>query len=334
MVGKSKVEVSVSDSGTGIPDDKLKGVFEPFYTTKPQGTGLGLSISRAIIEAYGGKIWAENRPGGGATFRFTLPLAKELALVTDASPIIHVVDDDPSFRAAIASCSMPAAIRSRFIARPCSCWRRPSADEPACILLDVQMPGVDGPQLQARLAELGHRLPIVFLTGHGDIPTSVQAIKAGADDFLTKPVRKEKLLQAIERALAHGEQVREQDRRVAVLRSLVAQLTPRERDVFDLFVRGKPHKQIAYALGTTERTVKMHRHNLMQKCQVQSLADLAVIAERLGLLPAPGGRERGGQSTLVATLASSDDGSLRWPHSRPAHAVTLSRVLGRNERTQ
>ena len=122
--------------------------------------------------------------------------------------------------------------------------------------------------------------------------------------FLTKPVRKEKLLHAIERALAHGEQIRMQDHRLAVLRSLVARLTPRERDVFDLLIRGKPHKQIAYALGTTERTVKMHRHNLMQKCQVQSLADLTVIAERLGLLQAPGGPEIEG----VNHAATSDDG--------------------------
>jgi RNA polymerase sigma factor (sigma-70 family) len=210
----------------------------------------------------------------------------------NARSVIHVVDDDPSFGAAIAellnACGYQVARHSsamEFLSTPLS-------SEPACILLDVQMPGVDGPQLQARLAELGHRLPIVFLTGHGDIPTSVQAIKAGADDFLTKPVSKEKLLRAIEHALAHGEQVREQDRQVAILRSLVAELTPREREVFDLLVCGKPHKQIAYALGTTERTVKMHRHNLMRKCQVQSLADLAVIAERLGLLPAPGGREK------------------------------------------
>jgi RNA polymerase sigma factor (sigma-70 family) len=211
--------------------------------------------------------------------------------VTDASPLIHIVDDDPSFAAAIAellkACGYQVALHSSAM----QLLATPLGSEPACILLDVQMPGIDGPQLQARLAELGHRLPIVFLTGHGDIPTSVQAIKAGAEDFLTKPVRKENLLPAIERALEHGEQIRAQDHRLADMHSLVAQLTPRERDVFDLLVRGKPHKQIAYALGTTERTIKMHRHNLMQKCRVQSLADLTVIAERLGLLQAPGDRE-------------------------------------------
>ena len=207
--------------------------------------------------------------------------------MTDASPIIHVVDDDPSFRAAIAellnACGYQVALHSSAM----QLLAAPLGSEPACILLDVQMPDVDGPQLQARLAWLGHRLPIIFLTGHGDIPMSVQAIKAGAEDFLTKPVRKEALLLAIERALAHGERMRALEHRVTVMRSLVAQLTPRERDVFNLLVRGKPHKQIAYALGTTERTIKMHRHNLMQKCRVQSLADLTVIAERLGMIQAP-----------------------------------------------
>jgi RNA polymerase sigma factor (sigma-70 family) len=211
--------------------------------------------------------------------------------VKDTSPLIHVVDDDPSFRAAIAELLRACGYQVALHGSAMELLATPLGSAPACILLDVQMPGVDGPQLQARLAWLGHRLPIVFLTGHGDIPMGVQAIKAGAEDFLTKPVGKEKLLQAIERALAHGEQMRTQDHRAAAMRSLVAQLTPREREVFDLLVRGKPHKQIAYALGTTERTIKMHRHNLMQKCQVQSLANLTVIAERLGLLRAPGDRE-------------------------------------------
>jgi FixJ family two-component response regulator len=214
--------------------------------------------------------------------------------VTDASLIIHVVDDDPSFGAAIAELLKACGYRVALHSSAMQLLAAPLGSERTCILLDVQMPGVDGPQLQARLAELGHRLPIVFLTGHGDIPTSVRAIKAGAEDFLTKPVRKQQLLEAIERALAHGDQMRAQDHRVASMRSLVARLTPRERDVFDLLVRGKPHKQIAYALGTTERTIKMHRHNLMQKCRVQSLADLSVIAERIGLLQASPDATQGG----------------------------------------
>src|SRR5262249_11288803 len=128
----------------------------------------------------------------------------------------------------------------------------------ACILLDVQMVGLSGPQLQDRLAEVGCRLPIVFITGHGDIPTSVQTIKAGAEDFLTKPVRKEKLLEVVERSLSRFEELQEQEQKLSALRALHSLLTPRENEVFSLLVLGKPHKQIAYELGTSERTVKMH----------------------------------------------------------------------------
>jgi len=146
------------------------------------------------------------------------------------------------------------------------------------------MTGMSGPELQNRLTELGCRVPVIFITGHGDIPTTVQAIKTGAEDFLTKPVMKEKLIGVIERALRRYEETREQDVRDTALRSLFSRLTPREREVFGLLARGKPHKQIAFALGTSERTIKLHRHNVMQKFQIQSLAELAVIAERLQLL--------------------------------------------------
>jgi FixJ family two-component response regulator len=152
-------------------------------------------------------------------------------------------------------------------------------------LLDVKMSGLNGPQLQVRLGELGHRLPIVFLTGYGDVPTSVRAIKAGAEDFLTKPVPKAKLLAAIERALSRQKDEREQDGRIAALRSLISRLTAREMQVFELVVRGKINKQIAHDLGTAVRTVKAHRQQVMEKCEVQSVAELVLIAERLGMLP-------------------------------------------------
>lgn len=162
----------------------------------------------------------------------------------------------------------------------------PDDDRPACILLDVQIPGLSGPELQARLLELGSMLPIVFLTGHADTPTTVRAIKAGAEDFLTKPVSSEELINAIERALARQEAMRNRHSKLESLRDLVASLTPREHQVFDLIVRGKINKQIAYELGTTERTVKAHRHQVMEKMRVKSFAELVSIAERLGILDA------------------------------------------------
>src|SRR5262249_18344235 len=141
-----------------------------------------------------------------------------------------------------------------------------------------------GLQLQQRLLDLQMLLPVVFLSGHGDIPASVQAMKSGAEDFLTKPVAKATLLDAVERALKRHGEVREQSARLAQLRQLVASLSPRERDVFMLVVRGKLNKLIAHELGMAERTVKLHRHNIMHKLNVASVAEAASIAERLGLL--------------------------------------------------
>ena len=206
----------------------------------------------------------------------------------NAPPKIYVVDDDTSFRAAMGDLLVASGFGVVSCESAAQLLETPLGDGPGCILLDVQMAGLSGPQLQDRLAALGCRLPIVFISGHGDIPTTVQTIKAGAEDFLTKPVEKERLLAAIERALARQAEIRAQEGQVAALRMRLSRLTPREREVLAMLVRGKLHKQIAHELGTAERTIKLHRHNLMQKFDVRSLAELAVIAERLGLLPAPG----------------------------------------------
>jgi len=199
-------------------------------------------------------------------------------------PVIHVVDDDLAFRTAMGDLLRASDYRVELHASATDLLEKPPGDEPACILLDVQMAGCSGPQLQDRLAALGSVPPIIFLTGHGDIATSVRTIKAGAEDFLTKPVSKAHLLEAIERALVHGEEARERDGRAALLRSILAHLTTREHDVFALLAHGKPHKQIAYELGISERTVKFHRRNVLHKFGARSLADLAIAAERLGLL--------------------------------------------------
>jgi RNA polymerase sigma factor (sigma-70 family) len=201
-----------------------------------------------------------------------------------SSPMVHVVDDDASFRSAIGELLMASGYRVSLYESAAQLLTTPPSDEAACILLDVQMAGLSGPQLQEHLAKLGLRLSIVFISGYGDIPTTVKTIKAGAEDFLTKPVAKEKLLEAIERSFVHYEKIKAQENQISNFRSLFAQLTPREREVFALLVRGKPHKQIAFELGITERTVKLHRHQVIEKLKVRSLAELAVIAERLGLL--------------------------------------------------
>jgi len=197
---------------------------------------------------------------------------------------VHVVDDDASFRSAISKLLQKAGYEVTAYASAHQMLERlPDESRPSCILLDVQIPGLNGPELQDRLAERGVTLPIVFLTGHGDIPTSVQTIKAGAEDFLTKPVTKEKLFDAIERAVARHQAAREQRDRLNAHRALVATLTPRERQVFEFVVRGKMNKQIGHDLGATERTIKAHRHRVMEKLQVHSLAELVSLAERLGI---------------------------------------------------
>jgi FixJ family two-component response regulator len=198
---------------------------------------------------------------------------------------IHVVDDDQSFRTAIERRLKLAGYQvATYPSAQQLLDRLPDENEPGCILLDVQIPGLSGPDLQGRLKELGSSLPIVFLTGYADTPTTVRTIKAGAEDFLTKPVESEQLLDAIERAIARHATMRDERHRLEEMRALVAALTPRERQVFGLVVRGKLNKQISYELGATERTIKAHRHQVMEKMKVQSLAELVTLAERLGLL--------------------------------------------------
>jgi RNA polymerase sigma factor (sigma-70 family) len=198
--------------------------------------------------------------------------------------LVHVVDDDASFRTAIERRLKNAGYAvAGYSSAQELLDRLPSENESGCILLDVRIPGLSGPELQGRLHELGSTLPIVFLTGYADVQTTVLAIKAGAEDFLTKPVSSEDLLAAVERALAHHRAGRSQRDRLDAVRALIATLTPREREVFELVIRGKTNKQVANVLGATERTIKAHRHRVMEKLQVPSLAELVSLAERAGI---------------------------------------------------
>ena len=208
--------------------------------------------------------------------------------MTASHAVIHVVDDDASFRTAIARLLRAAGYQVALYESGDQFLENPPGSDLGCILLDMRMAGLSGLELQERLAKLDSMLPIVFLTGHGDIPSSVKAIKAGAEDFLPKPVSKQTLLEAVERALARYRQRRGERDRIDALRALVSTLTQREREVFALVVRGKLNKQIAFELGTSERTVKAHRQAVMEKLKVQSLAAAVSIAERLGVVSATG----------------------------------------------
>src|ERR1700757_3027408 len=199
--------------------------------------------------------------------------------------MIHIVDDDASFRTALERRLKKAGYE--VATYPCAQQlldNLPDENGPGCILLDVRIPGLTGPELQTRLVERGFTLPIIFLSGYADVPTTVKTIKAGALDFLTKPIASEQLLGAIEQAMANHESLRGAKQRLNALRTQLETLTPREHQVFELVVQGKINKQIAQRLGTTERTIKAHRHKVMEKMGIQSLAELVSIAERLGVL--------------------------------------------------
>jgi FixJ family two-component response regulator len=197
------------------------------------------------------------------------------------APLIHVVDDDASMRAALVRLLNEVGFEARGYASTGEFLLQPLPDRPGCLLLDVRMPGPSGLELQAALQERHIMLPIVFLTGHATVATSVTAMKAGAVDFLTKPVRRDTLLEAIGRALARDAKLRTELEAAARLRALFASLTPRQRNVFDLIVAGKLNKQIAGELGIAERTVKLARAQVMAKLGAGSAAELGLLAEQL-----------------------------------------------------
>ncbi|MCA1406496.1 response regulator transcription factor [Ensifer sp. IC3342] len=199
-------------------------------------------------------------------------------------PIVHIVDDDKAYRTSVGRLVEASGFRSACYESGTEFLARLPIEEPGCILLDLRMPGLGGLELQDRLAEAAPLLPIVFLTGHGDIETTVRAIKAGAEDFLEKTASSSALLAAIERAMYRYQQRAIEHEHGVMLQTLVASLTQRESVVFNLIVRGKRNKQVAYELGTSERTVKAHRRSIMEKLGAQSLAELVSIAEQLGLL--------------------------------------------------
>src|SRR5262249_53194062 len=194
--------------------------------------------------------------------------------MTDEAPVVFVVDDDPSVRTALSRLLGSAGLKAETFASAQEFLDRRPAEAPGCLVLDVQMPGLDGLGLQRALNEAGRALPIVFITGHGDIPMSVRAMKAGAVDFLPKPLDDQALLDAGRRATARAAAAARRRAEVDALRRRAEGLTPREREVLSLVVGGLLNKQIGSRLGVTVKTVKVHRGQVMRKMEAASLADL------------------------------------------------------------
>jgi FixJ family two-component response regulator len=201
--------------------------------------------------------------------------------VKDADAIVFVVDDDSSIREAIKSLVSLVGLRVETFGTAQEFLRNERPDVPGCVVLDVELPGLSGLDLQRELAAHGTKLPIIFITGYGDIPMSVRAMKAGATEFLTKPFRDQDLLEAIQQALERDRTARQHSREMAELRKRFDELTSREKEVMSLVVAGWLNKQIGFELKISEITVKIHRGRVMNKMGAQSLADLVRMTERL-----------------------------------------------------
>lgn len=198
-----------------------------------------------------------------------------------AAPLVIIVDDDEGIREGLRDIMASVGWDSLAFAGTTDLLAAPLPDRPGCMILDVRLPGASGLDLQGRLVAMGNRMPIIFVTGFGDIPMSVRAMKAGAVDFLTKPFRDQEILDAVTAAIERDRARRDEDAATGAVASLAATLTPREREVMAAVVAGQMNKQIAYQLGLSEITVKIHRGNVMRKMQADSVADLVRKAQAL-----------------------------------------------------
>ena len=252
--------------------------------------GIGLSVCCLIAEAKAAGCvthWRRGNPGSLASvqegFVVTQRRPSKQSDALPEIPIVIVVDDDPEVREALSSLFRSVGLEPRLFGSTAEFLQHELPEAPSCVVLDIRLPGVGGLDFQAQLTKANIHVPIVMMTGHGDIPMSVQAMKAGAVDFLSKPFRDQDMLDAVTTAIERDRKRRESEKAVAGLRRLFETLTAREREVMVLVTAGLMNKQIAAELGVSEITVKIHRGHTMKKMGARSLADLVRMAEVLGI---------------------------------------------------
>ena len=219
----------------------------------------------------------------------------------ESDPTVFVIDDDPEFRGSVGRLLRSVALHARLFASVPDFLESERPNGPTCLVLDVRLPGRSGLDFQCELAEADVQIPIIFITGHGDVPMSVQAMKRGAIEFLTKPFRDQDLIDAIQFGLARDRARRENEKALCALSARFESLTPREREIMIHIMQGRLSKQIAADIGISEATVKVHRSNLMRKMNTRSLVELGRMADQLKLTP---GVEKSGCSTLLNSRAA------------------------------
>ncbi len=286
-----EVRIGVEDSGPGIDQDNFDNIFNPFFTTKRDGMGLGLSICRSIVDAHGGKMTVANSNSKGAIVRDSHSSMLSGSPVTKAKaecdqPTVFVIDDDDALRNGLISLFRSIGMQVKAFGSVKDFQLGKTQDTPGCLVLDVRLPGKSGLDLQAELNQTDFQMPIIFISGHADVPMSVRAIKAGAVEFLVKPFREQELLDAVRNGFERDQERREKHKLYQELRMRSEALTPREQELFGFVVKGLMNKQIAGEMGISLITVKVHRGNVMQKMRARSLAELVRMADTLGLAKA------------------------------------------------
>ena len=284
------VRLRVVDHGNGIAADSHPRLFDAFFTTKPDGMGMGLTISRTLVQAHHGEIGLP-KPARGRRrvfgLRYHRPIRYQTRRSAMADGLVNIVDDDAAVRDSIRLLLGSIGLDVRCFSDAQSFLDAFDPNQVACIVLDIRMPGMSGLHLQDALNELGCKQPIIFITGHGDIPMAVQAMRNGAVDFIQKPFRDQDLIDCIHDALNSARAVRAAQDDIEQLRRRFGTLTERERDIFERVATGLANKQIAHELSVSQRTVEIHRAHVMEKLGTRNLAQLVRCHVRLNeTLPA------------------------------------------------